>query len=57
MSGTAAIGHNKKVSTSLLVLAACVLGVALGLFGLNFWHASNCSGGKTASEFDAYVGE
>lgn len=45
----------KRVSTSLLVLAACVIGIALGLFGLNFWHATNCTGGKTASELDKYV--
>ena len=35
-----ALISGKKVSTSLLVLAACVLGVGIGLFALNYRHAT-----------------
>jgi hypothetical protein len=45
----------KRVSTSLLILAACVLGVAIGLFGLNYWHATKCAGGKEPEEIEKYV--
>lgn len=48
-------GNVKKVSTPLMVLAACVLGIALGLFGLNFWHATNCASGRSADAMEKYV--
>lgn len=37
----------RKTSYTLLVLAACIFGAVLGLFGLNFWHASRCTVGLT----------
>ncbi len=34
----------RKRSSSLLLLAACAIGAAIGLFGLNFYHSNRCSG-------------
>jgi hypothetical protein len=36
-------GSSKKLPMSMAILAACVLGVGLGLFGFNIWHTSRCS--------------
>lgn len=38
-----------------MVLAACIFGVAIGLFGLNFWHVSKCANNKTSSEIENYI--
>lgn len=46
---------SKKMSTSMIVLIACLLGVVVGLFGLNFWHMAKCADSKSADEIDSYV--
>ena len=45
----------KKGPTPIVVIAACLLGVALGLFGLNYWHASKCSNSKPPDEMEKYI--
>lgn len=46
----------RKIPTTVVILAACVLGVAIGLFGLNFWHAAKCSGDhKSNEQVDDYI--
>jgi hypothetical protein len=45
----------KKMSTSMVIITACLLGVVVGLFGLNYWHASRCGGTKSADELETYV--
>ena len=47
-----ALISGKKVSTSLLILAACVLGVGIGLFALNYWHATKCATEKSPDEIE-----
>ena len=32
----------KKTSQSLLVAVACMVGVAITLLGINFWHVTQC---------------
>ena len=46
----------KKNSGSMMVLGACLLGVVMGLFGLNYWHTSKCnSGSKSHEEIELMV--
>jgi flagellar basal body-associated protein FliL len=45
----------KKMSTSMIVLCACLLGVVVGLFGLNFWHMTKCADSKSPDEIETYV--
>ena len=40
------MSQTKKVSISLIVFGACLLGIGLGLFGLNYWQASRCGAGS-----------
>ena len=46
---------NKKGPTSIIIIAACLLGVAFGIFGLNYWHASRCSNSKPPEEIEKFV--
>ena len=47
---------SKKIPSSVILLAACVFGMAVGLFGLNLWHTSRCSGEHRSSEqVDEYI--
>lgn len=45
----------KKMSTSMVIMSACVIGVAIGLFGLNYWHASKCTSSRSPDEIEEYV--
>jgi len=45
----------RHVSTSMIVFAAVVLGVALGLFGLNYWHATRCAEAHTPEEIKGFM--
>lgn len=46
----------RKLSSSTIIIIACVFGIAIGLLGLNIWHASKCStDGSTSAEIDEYV--
>jgi len=36
---------SRKISVSMLVFGACIIGIGLGLFGLNFWQATRCGVG------------
>ena len=45
----------KKLSTSMIVLAACVLGLGLGLFGINYWHASKCASDRSPDEIEDMI--
>lgn len=45
----------RKLSTSMIVLAACVLGLGLGLFGINYWHATKCATDRSPDEVEDMV--
>ena len=46
----------RKMSSSMVMLIATILGVVVGLFGLNYWHATRCGvGAKTPDEIETYV--
>lgn len=45
----------RTVSTSLLAFAAVVLGVGLGLFGLNYWHATRCAESHSVEEIKGFM--
>lgn len=45
----------KKISLPMVVLAACVMGIALGLFGFNIWHTSRCSTGGEHEDMEEYI--
>eukprot|EP01039_Chlorochromonas_danica_P001525 gene1525-1663_t len=47
--------HVRKISTSLIIFAACVLGIGIALFTLNFWHTSRCATEKSAGEIEEMV--
>ena len=44
----------RKGPTSIMILGACLLGAALGLFGLNIYHANECQS-KSPNELETYV--
>jgi len=39
----------------MIVFAACVLGLGLGLFGINYWHATKCSSDRSPDEIEDMV--
>ena len=45
----------RKISTSMIVLAACVLGLGLGLFGINYWHAAKCASDRSPDEIEDMI--
>lgn len=45
----------KKMSTSMAVLAACMIGVVVGLLGLNYWHTSGCANSRSPDEMEIYI--
>lgn len=45
----------KKMSRSMVMVAACLLGVVIGLLGLNYWHTSKCTSSKTPDEMEIYI--
>lgn len=50
------IGPNpKKMSTTMILLCASMLGVVVGLLGLNYWHTSGCANSKTPDEMEIYI--
>jgi hypothetical protein len=45
----------RKISTSMIVFAACVLGLGLGLFGINYWHATKCASDRSPDEIEDMI--
>ncbi len=45
----------KKISTTMIVFAACVLGLGLGLFGLNYYHATKCASDRSPDELEDLI--
>jgi predicted negative regulator of RcsB-dependent stress response len=45
----------KKISTSYIILIACVLGVGIGLFGINYWHATKCTSDKSPQDYEDMI--
>ena len=45
----------KQVSTSMIVFAAVVVGVGLGLLGLNHWHATRCAEAHSPEEIKGFM--
>lgn len=43
-----------KLNFTLLATAG-LIGVAIALFGLNFWHASKCAESKSPEEINEHV--
>lgn len=44
-----------RVPTSLFIFAAVVLGCGLGMFGLNYWHATRCAEAHSAEELKGFL--
>ena len=45
----------RKMSNSMLLLTACLLGVVIGLLGLNYRHTTKCTNSRSADEMDVYI--
>lgn len=45
----------RKVSSFLILFAACMIGVGMGLFGMNYWHASKCASDRSPNEVDDMI--
>ena len=54
-SNSSVTSHPRKISSSIIVLAACLFGIAIGLFGLNLYHANKCSGSQSSEELENYI--
>lgn len=39
----------------MIIFAACVLGLGLGLFGINYWHATKCASDRSPDEIEDMV--
>lgn len=50
-----AVVQNKKISLSMAAIVACMIGVGVGVFVLNFWHASRCNGSAASDHTDKYI--
>lgn len=44
----------KKMSTTMGILTACMLGVVIGLLGLNYWHTTALNS-KSPEEMDLFI--
>lgn len=45
----------KKISTSYIILIAVILGVGIGLFGINYWHATKCTSDKSPQDYEDMI--
>eukprot|EP00607_Mallomonas_marina_P005171 CAMPEP_0182429608 /NCGR_PEP_ID=MMETSP1167-20130531/31558_1 /TAXON_ID=2988 /ORGANISM="Mallomonas Sp, Strain CCMP3275" /LENGTH=217 /DNA_ID=CAMNT_0024613537 /DNA_START=124 /DNA_END=777 /DNA_ORIENTATION=+ len=45
----------KKMSLSMAALVASILGIGIGLLGLNFYHATRCTGSQSSVEMETYI--
>lgn len=55
-TGSANLKPTRKLSITMIILAGCLLGATIGLFGLNFWHASRCTiNSHTQEEMEEYL--
>lgn len=45
----------KKISNSMVILTACLLGVVIGLLGLNYRYTSKGASSRSADEMDVYI--
>lgn len=45
----------RKISSSMILLVACIFGVAIGLFGLNYYHATKCANSQSTQESSEYI--
>jgi hypothetical protein len=45
----------RKLSSTMIVFTACVLGLGIGLFGINYWHATKCSSDKSPQEMEEMI--
>jgi hypothetical protein len=45
----------KKVSTSMIMMVSCVLGVGMCLFGLNYWHTMKCISSHSPEEVEDMI--
>lgn len=39
----------------MIIFAACVLGLGLGLFGINYWHATKCASDRSPDEIEDMI--
>ena len=51
---TTASSKPKKISNTLIIFVACVLGLGIGLLTINYWHTNNCVG-KSETEVDEFL--
>lgn len=47
--------NGKKISTTMVILIACIIGLAIGLFGINYWHASKCASDRSPDEIEDLI--
>jgi hypothetical protein len=45
----------RKISTSMIIFGACVLALGLGLFAVNYYHATACASDRSPDEIDEMV--
>lgn len=50
-----AIIAGKKVSTTMIIMASCVLGIGICLFGLNYWHTMKCISTHSPEEVEDMI--
>eukprot|EP01041_Mallomonas_annulata_P008381 gene8381-17285_t len=45
----------KKLSLSMAAVVACIIGIGLGILGLNYYHATRCTGSESSEEMELYI--
>lgn len=39
----------------MAAIVACIIGIGVGILGLNFWHATRCNGSSGSSQTEKYI--
>lgn len=54
-TGNQSSAGGRKISTTMIVFAACVLGLGIGLFGINYYHATKCASDRSPDELEDLI--
>jgi len=47
--------NTRKISNVMIIFIACVIGLGIGLFGINYWHATKCASDRSPDEMEDLI--